>query len=472
MLIRGALVVAAVYATGEWTAGAAVAVLLLVWWLLSSAEGPPVLALALTYQWVQVSIGIFYSALTGEPLEAMDKSDWRTMVLIGLGCVVSLAVSLYAGLVLVRVRMPPPREARPPFAFSSTVLYATYGVSLLATGVVQELAWQYPSFTQAILALNFSHLALVFVLARRFTRPVFAWEKLAALMAVEVALGFTGYFANFREPLLMAAIALVEVFDRRDSRHWAFFSAVVIVLGVSSVIWMNVRGELRRDMDDEIVTTRLERLDKVRALSSGFLSPDADFQDFRDSTTRVVERVWAIYFPALAVERVPSVLAHTNGEIIRSALTHLITPRVLFPEKGELPSDSEMVRKYSGVRVASTEQNTSIAFGYAAESYVDFGLPWMFVPVLIYGLVMGAAYQVWLTVIRHRELAVSLVTVIFWLSLYVFERSWVKTMGLAVTLMVYLGGFTYLIDQYLLGRRAQMASTGAHDAVLDTSLTN
>ena len=466
MLIRAALVLIAVYATGEWIAGVAVVALLLVWWLLSSAEGPPVLALALTYQWVQVSVGIFYSALIGEPLEAMVKSDWRAMVLIGLGCVVTLAVALSVGHAFARRRLRAP-EARLQLAFSPMMLYAAYGASVLVTGVVQELAWQYPSITQAILALNFSHLALVFLLARRFTRPVFAWERLAALMAFEVALGFTGYFANFREPLLMGAIALVEVFDRRDSRHWAFFAGVVAVLGVSSVVWMNVRGELRRDVDEEIETTRMERLDKVRELSSGFLSQGGDF---RDSTTRVVERVWAIYYPALAVERVPSVLPYTNGAIIEGALAHLVTPRFLFPDKGDLPSDSEMVRKYSGMHVASTEENTSIAFGYAAESYIDFGLPWMFLPVLIYGLVMGAAYQVWLTVIRHRELAVSLVTVVFWLSLYVFERSWVKTMGLAVTLMVYLGGFTYLIDQYLLARRAQTEPTDAHDALLETPL--
>ena len=286
-------------------------------------------------------------------------------------------------------------------------------------------------------------------------------------MALEVALGFTGYFANFREPLLMGSIALVEAFDRRDGRHWAFFATVVAVLGVSSVVWMNVRGELRRDVDEEIETTRLERLDKVRALSEGFFSQGGDF---RDSTTRVVERVWAIYFPALAVERVPSVLPHTNGAIIEGGLSHLVTPRFLFPDKDDLPSDSEMVRKYSGMKVASTEENTSIAFGYAAESYVDFGLPWMFVPPLIYGLLMGAAYQTWLTVIRHRELAVSLVTVIFWLSLYLFERSWIKTMGLAVTLMVYLGGLSYLIDQYLLARRAQAEPTDAHNALLETPL--
>jgi hypothetical protein len=466
MLIRAALVVIAVYATGDWIAGVAVAALLLVWWLLSSAEGPPVLALAVTYQWVQVSVGIFYSALIGEPLEAMVKSDWRTMVLIGLGCVVTLAVALSVGLTFARGRLTAP-DTRPQLAFSPTVVYAAYGASVLVTGVVQEIAWNYPSITQAILALNFSHLALVFLLARRFTRPVFAWEKLAALMALEVALGFTGYFANFREPLLMGSIALVEVFDRRDTRHWMFFAAVVVVLGVSSVVWMSVRGELRRDVDEEIETTRMERLDKVRALSSGFFSEGGDY---RESTTRVIERVWAIYYPALAIERVPSVLPHTNGEVIQGALSHLVTPRILFPDKGELPSDSEMVRKYSGVHVASTEENTSIAFGYAAESYIDFGLPWMFLPVLIYGLAMGAVYQGWLTVIRHRELAVSLVTVIFWLSLYVFERSWVKTMGLAITLMVYLGGCTYLIDQYLLARRAQREPTDAHGALLGTPL--
>jgi hypothetical protein len=91
MLIRGALVVLVTYWTGYWIAGLAVAVLLLIWGLLSTAEGPPVLALALTYQWMQVTIGIFYSVLTGEELEAMYQTDWQRMVLIGLGWVTCLA---------------------------------------------------------------------------------------------------------------------------------------------------------------------------------------------------------------------------------------------------------------------------------------------------------------------------------------------------------------------------------------------
>jgi NhaP-type Na+/H+ and K+/H+ antiporter len=102
------------------------------------------------------------------------------------------------------------------------------------------------------------------------------------------------------------------------------------------------------------------------------------------------------------------------------------------------------------VWVAGPEENTSIAFGYAAESYVDFGVPLMFLPILIYGLLMGLAFQWWLRLIRIRELAIPLVVVMFWLALYLFERSWAKTLGGAGTLMIYLGGATYLVDRLVL----------------------
>jgi ribose/xylose/arabinose/galactoside ABC-type transport system permease subunit len=102
--------------------------------------------------------------------------------------------------------------------------------------------------------------------------------------------------------------------------------------------------------------------------------------------------------------------------------------------------------------VAGIERETSIAFGYAAESYVDFGIPVMFVPVLLFGVFCGAMYEVILRTLHHRELAVSLVTVVFWMSLYLFERSWPKTLGQSITMMVYLGGMCFLIDRWLLMR--------------------
>jgi NhaP-type Na+/H+ and K+/H+ antiporter len=73
----------------------------------------------------------------------------------------------------------------------------------------------------------------------------------------------------------------------------------------------------------------------------------------------------------------------------------------------------------------------------------------MFVPVFLYGLLAGLAYQLISRSIHHEELRSGLLAVIFWLSLYLFERSWVKTIGLFGTLVVYLGGPALLFDYYL-----------------------
>src|SRR4051812_48705957 len=142
MLIRGFLILIAGYLTGYWIAALAVAVLLLVWALLGSGEGPPVLALALTYQWMQITIGIFYSALTGVELEAFYTTDWQRMVLIGLGWITCLTVAIFYGIVLTRRRVSPPEHA-PMSAFSNKILYGAYASSLLLTGVVQEIAWNH-----------------------------------------------------------------------------------------------------------------------------------------------------------------------------------------------------------------------------------------------------------------------------------------------------------------------------------------
>ena len=467
MLIRGFLVLITVYWTGYWIAGLAVAVLLLIWALLASGDGPPVLALALTYQWMQVTIGIFYSTLTGTELEAFYTTDWQRMVLIGLAWITCLAVAIFYGIVLTRRRVNPPDHA-PVRALSDKIVWGAYGASLLLTGAIQELAWNYPLFTQAILAITFSHLGLLFVLTRRFTRPTFQWQKLAGLMMIEVAIGFTGYFAGFREPVIMGAIAVFEVFDRRDVRHWAFAAVLAGLLAFSSLIWISVRGQLRQEIDEEVLSaSRVERFDRARTLSSGLFSQGAS--DYADAATMLVDRLWAIKYPALAVERVPLLVPHTGGQIMEDALVHVVTPRFLYPNKPDLISDSELVRKYAGAQVAGSETNTSIAFGYTAESYVDYGLPWMFIPIIIFGFLVGMTFQMWSSVIQHRDLAVALTTVMYWMALYLFERSWAKTLGLTVTLMVYLGGLVYLVDQWLLMRRAQMVSSGLMDHVIDTT---
>jgi hypothetical protein len=381
------------------------------------------------------------------------------MVLLGLGCVMALTAGLWLGARQVRRRMPK-RENAPNELVGWRLLVMIYVGALIVTGVMQRLAWSYPTLTQAILALSVAHLAILFLILRRLTQPVLRPEMILLVLALEVALGFTGYFSNFKEPLLLAGLAVLESFDTRRAQHWAVGAALVAVLAAASVMWMGVRSDFRQDIDEQwLDASKSDRLDRMQALLTDWLR-HRDDRVLLD-TDELVDRAWAIYYPSLAIGRVPAVLPHTGGELMSGALLHLVTPRILFPNKPGLPSDSDLVRKYSGVYVAGVEQNTSIAFGYAAEAYVDFGAPGMFVPVLLFGVFMGGMYAWFLRTLLHRELAVTLVTVVFWMGLYLFERSWAKTLGLSITMMVYLGGLSFLIDRWLLLRQGS-EQTGSH----------
>jgi hypothetical protein len=434
--------------TDDWTGACAVGVLWFVWKYMRDDEGLPVLAMALTFQWLQVTAGVWYFAATGRQIDAIKYSDYRPMVLVGLGCVLSIAIGLHWGLKLVRRWDSKPRGDGIELGVRWTSLIGVYGLSLAAQGFLLDFAFDHPDFTQPILAVKFIHLAVLFVILRRLTRPVVRWWWIAGVVGLEIVIGLTGYFAGFRDPIVMTTIVMFEVFNPRKLQHWLIVSVLAIAMFIISTMWMNVRTQYRAMLDAEVFEqTDQSKFSTMADLANNWLRSDAG--TMADHIDALVNRVWAIYYPALAMARVPSILPHTDGSILFGAVAHVISPRVFFPSKAGLQSDSEMVRKYAGVYAAGSEKNTSIAFGYAAEMYLDFGLPEMFIPLLAFGFLMGAAYEELRVRIRHDDLRRGLLAVIFWLSLYLFERSLVKMMGTAGTLMVYLGGPALLLDYYL-----------------------
>jgi hypothetical protein len=446
-LVAGGMLAAERLCT-DWIAAVAVFVLCLIWWLLPRPGEPPVLAMAMTFQWTQVTIGVFYNGLTGRVPLPMILSDYRPMVLIGLGCVTALTVGLKLGSSIV----PPAAEAgywRIPLSMRGLLI--AYGVAVAGEGTIGELAYEFPDLTQAILAVSFTHLGLLFLLLRRMTRPTLQWPMLIALVGFEILLGMTGFFAGFRDPLVMLAIALLEAFNPRRMQHWLAATAIAAFGLTISVMWMGVRNDYRADYDFGTSVSREERLDRLVQLAADWWqrSSAPGVYGAYDDLDALVDRMWVIYYPALAVSRVPAVLPHTDGAFLRAAVQHSLSPRVFFPDKAKLQSDSENVRKYSGVFVASTEQDTSIAFGYAAEAYIDFGVPWMFLPIFLWGLFLGAAYASLVRLIQIEEVRIGVTALVFWLALYLFERSWVKTIGLSGTLLIYLGLPAVFLDRYL-----------------------
>src|SRR5947207_1304390 len=73
---------------------AALLVLWAIFKLLVTGDKVPVLFLALLFQWIQVTAGVFYLAVTGRAVPTVAGSEYRPMVWIGLGCVMALAIGL------------------------------------------------------------------------------------------------------------------------------------------------------------------------------------------------------------------------------------------------------------------------------------------------------------------------------------------------------------------------------------------
>ena len=448
--IIGAALIALVIglAAGDWLAAASVLTLMISVKLAWTGDGLFVLPIAIAFQWMQGSLGVMYFGFTGRSLTAIDSSDYRPMVLISFGCCLALAAGLKLGLMLKQA--PDPNQPRPGFAFSIGLLWLVYGVTVVAEGTLQTLAPDYPSLRQILVTFESARLGVLFLILRRLCSPPPRFGLVGAVVALEIVLGITGFFAGFREPIVLAVLAVLEIFERKNARHWFALATAAVAIMALGVLWMGIRTQYRRDFVevDTFSGSRGARVTRVEDLTSSFLKNDVT--SLLNTTDSLVDRMWTVYYPALALKRVPSVLPHTDGAIVGAALTHIVTPRIFFPDKGELPSDSDEVRKYSGVHVAGREVNTSIAFGYAAEAYIDFGIPLMFAPVFVFGIFAGFCYALFRSLIWHRELFVAFATVAFWASLYLFERSWATMMGVTVGFMVYLGGPMVLLDRFLL----------------------
>jgi hypothetical protein len=453
-LIGVGLIVLVVYLfTDDWLVPLALLVLWLGIRLVSTHDRLFALPMALTFQWSQVTLGVLYLGFTGRAVPAIEQSDYRPMVLIGLGCVMALALGIRVGFM---VRKPlDPNQPRPEYAIPFGMLVIVYIASIFIEGSLITIAPNYPTFRQIIVTLDTARLGLLFLVLRRLCggrHP--QWGLFGLVVSIEVVMGITGFFAGFRDPVVLAVLAVLEIFDRKNTRHWIALGVAVAGISVLGLVWMGIRSDYRKEYVemDQFQNSRSARVNRVEDLTSNFFKNDPS--NIWRTADALVDRMWTIYYPALAIARVPSEVPYTDGSILGAALIHIVTPRVFFPNKPMLDSDSDEVRKYANVRVAGREVNTSIAFGYSAEAYIDFGLPWMFLPVFAFGFFIGAMYALFRSLIWHRELFVAFGTVAFWLSVYLFERSWATMLGTTMGFMVYLGPPVVLIDRLLMVRVA------------------
>ena len=106
------------------------------------------------------------------------------------------------------VKKPPdPRAPRPEFAFSFGLLIDRLRDRPCSSKArCSAVAPDYPSLRQIITTFDSARLGVLFLILRRLCAPPPRFGLLALVVGIEIVLGITGFFAGFREPIVLAVL--------------------------------------------------------------------------------------------------------------------------------------------------------------------------------------------------------------------------------------------------------------------------
>lgn len=417
---------------------AAILILGAVIWLLWRGGEPPILLFACWMQWLQASVIIFYTDFYGVSVEqASGRREFEIATWLSLIAVFVLALGMR--LVLLRCSRSQ-HEALIADALRVHIAnaFVAYLVTFVIATVAERIAFTIPALTQFIFALAAFKWVAVFIVAYSVLEQRAGYIFLAAIVLLEVIVGFLTYFAGFKSIFfVLLIVALTSPLALRGKRL-AITLSVGVTLFLFSVVWSAIKGEYREFLNQgsqqqEVVVSVDESAGKLSELVTNFT-----WDNFSVGLDNMILRVSYVNYFALTLMNVPDHVPYERGALWLGALKHIVTPRLLFPEKAAI-SDSDRTMLYTGVEVAGVERGTSIGIGYVGESYVDFGPAWMFAPIFLLGASYGLVYRIFVIHSRSKLICTAIAGSILAFVASKIETSNTKIVGGIVTAVLVVG---------------------------------
>ena len=393
----------------------------------------PVLLFAISFQWLQVTAKVFHANVLGievtqlsqytigAELASIEKAIWLSLV--GL---LALAVGMRWGMrKLGDVEME--RSAWEASRFSTDRAFLLYlGCTALATILVAN-AWAFGGLVQIVRAAAGIKWAGFFLFGYLVLKRQERYLLLLLAIAVEF-IGGIGFFSGFKTVIFVTLILVFTVRHRLKAGGIANGLVLLAALIIFGAAWTSIKEEFRAFLNQgtsaqATLVTRSEQFDKLAELVG-----DLEWNEVSLAVGDLFGRIAYVDYFALSMDYVPGVLPHEGGELWKQSLIHTFTPRVFFPDKPRLPSDSEMTMKYTGLYLASDAEGTSISIGYMGESYIDFGPYLMFLPILLLGALWGSMYYYFLSRARYVIVGYAFATALL-VGAYQFEMTGIKLFG-------------------------------------------
>lgn len=409
---------------------------------------PPVLLFAVAYQWLQGSILVFYADAQHLPIEESGLDRWRSAaqieeaVWITLGGLLVMALGMRAVM-----RCAPQSVDLPAQAVASPVridrLFYANLIAIALSGVLAGASQFVAGLSEPVRALILLRWGVYFLLAYAVFTQRRGYRALAIVFAIEVGIGFLGFFSDFKTVLVMtflAAAAVPELLRGRMKSLVAISFVAICLTMVWSAIKKDYREFLNQGTTGQVIL--VSKADQV--LELGRQIADLTPESILDGAEQLMYRISYVDFLAATLETVPGVIPHEKGKLWYEAFQHVVTPRLLNPFKPVI-NDSDRTREYSGISVSGGEEGTSVSLGYIAETYIDFGRVLMFPALFVLGTAIAWAYRFVVRSLQGHPFAYGCAAALIVQSASVLEQTNLKLLGGMVVGVLVL----YLVQRYL-----------------------
>lgn len=379
----------------------------------------PVIALCLLFQWVQATTKILQATFENKDVNEFTNSLYADLA-IALSITGILAVALGFKLTLSKSTLK--KSVFDGINLDEHRAFKLFLLLFALSSAVELLASVIPGIAQITLSLSHIQWVGYAILFITCLNKKANYKYLIIAFCIEMATNLFGFFSNFREVLLFTLILYLPYIKKVNIRSLFLYGVTSYLIYLFFVGWTGIKGDFRKNLGDNANLTYYERVNIFYDLYN-------DFNTFDEAEDNGLDRLAYTDMLMYCMENVPLVTPHENGKLWLGAIQHVTMPRFLFPNKRIL-NDSDKANAYTGREWANADSGASISIGYVAESYVDFGYIFMFVPLFMLGLLIGFIYNTIAKIEVHNIISFSILSsILFFTKFSLLETSGDKLLG-------------------------------------------
>jgi hypothetical protein len=338
---------------------------------------PKGIVFLLFWQWAQTFARALQAVVDGE---SMASNVYGGDVLRAYWYVLSGLVVMAAvyRLLLGGIRPPTAREYYWHERWRASDLVMAYFASIAASLAFTFVARLASGLDQPFTAAAQIKVVTLFMLCTYVLTTGRGVGMLMLALFAEIVIGFTGFFSDFRAVFIYLAFAAVAARIRWTGATTIAAIAWVGLLVVLALFWTSVKMEYRgyvSGYDETVQQTKVPLEERM-----GYLLEKAVSIGNTDWKQASYDLLIRFAYVDIFGQVIGVAESKQDTELMpqwQAALSHVLQPRFLFPDKAVLSDSDVFMRLTKADPNVQISAGTSISVGYIAENFVDLGFPGM-----------------------------------------------------------------------------------------------